>query len=88
MAHSTDPSTDPIIQPRVIRRLKDRRRVVDFGFREEFLDELDNVLCEMRRPDRIAERSVKSIGQRTQRASARVVQRAMEKGNQSVFRNL
>lgn len=88
MGRRNDANDAPIIQPRIIRKLKNRRRLVDMGFREEFLEELDEVVCEFRRPENVAERGVGTVGERTRRASARVVRRVLETGNETVFRNL
>jgi len=58
------------------------------GFRKEFLTELDRVVCDMRRPNQLAERSVKTLGERTQQASARTVSKVMQRGNETILTNL
>lgn len=46
----------PIVQPRLIRALKNRTRLVNLGLREEVLDNLEETVKERRRTDTVASR--------------------------------
>lgn len=46
---------NPVVEPKVIRKLKNRDRLVDFGVRQEILEELDKILSDRRKPDRISD---------------------------------
>ena len=91
---SSDESTgqNPLLQPRVVRLLKERNRVVDFGLREEFLDELEEIIAERRRPNRVAERATDEALERARSASRNPVRSRVEervsKMNETIFRNL
>jgi hypothetical protein len=52
---------DPLFEPRVIRFLKDRPRLVDKGVRKRLLEELENQVRERRKPDTVAEKAVRSV---------------------------
>lgn len=52
---------EPLFEPRVIRLLKDRPRLVDKGVRKELLEELENQMRERRKPDTVAEKAVRSV---------------------------
>jgi hypothetical protein len=92
MATGGDSIEDPLIEPKVIKRLKDRSRVVDFGMREEFLNELEFVTRERRKPDHIAEEAVKRGFQRAEEAGAGVAKERtkslLKRGNKTVFDKL
>lgn len=61
---------DPILQPRAIRFLKKRDRLIDMGMREEFLDEMEDRVVQRRRPDVVAEKTVKKAFNETAEAAA------------------
>lgn len=66
---------DPLIEPRVIRFLKDRPRLVDKGWRKELLEELENQMRERRKPDTIAEKAVRSVFRNAEEVGENVTQR-------------
>lgn len=47
---------NPLVQPRMVRLLKERPRLINFGIREEVLDQLDGQICKRRSPQHLAER--------------------------------
>jgi hypothetical protein len=83
---------DPLIEPRLIRRLRDRPRAVDFGFRDELLAQLDEVICDRRRPDNVAEQGVLMAFDRIQEAGGKVAKRRasnfLQNRNTDVLENL
>lgn len=65
-----DSELEPLVQPRLIRLLKNRPRLVDFGVREELLEELEQQVILRRTPDNVAESMISQIIRgTTQRAS-------------------
>lgn len=88
MGAADDDSSDPLVQPRVIRLLKNRRRVVDFGMRKEFWDELESVTENRRRPEEVSQRTVRSGFDRISTATSRVLRRGMEQANESILKEL
>lgn len=57
MPHTGDSDElDPLVQPRAIRLLKNRPRLVDKGIRREMLEELEKSVSERRRADTVAAR--------------------------------
>lgn len=46
----------PVLQPMVIRALKERNRVIDFGLREEMLEEMEIIISQRRTADTLASR--------------------------------
>lgn len=83
---------EPIIRPRLVRFLKDRERLVDFGMREEFFDELERQLSHRRRPDVVAESATDTTLERMREATKPVarqrVKDRMEKANSGLLKNL
>lgn len=83
---------EPLIQPRLIRMLKDRPRLIDFGLREEVLAELDNQICERRNPqtvaERISDRVSSEVSNTTRPVVRRRVQERMERMNRERLQNL
>lgn len=49
-------SDEPLIHPRLVRKLKERPRLIDFGLRKEVLEQLDQELCRRRSPQEVANR--------------------------------
>lgn len=47
---------EPLLQPRVIRMLRNRQRLINFGFREEVLEEMEETIARRRTTDTIAHR--------------------------------
>lgn len=90
--NSGSSDVDPLLQPKIIERLRDRPKLVDAGLREEFWDELANTARERRKPDRIAEEGVRKAFNRSAEAAAPPVRNRvrgkLEKANESVLNNL
>lgn len=66
---------EPILQPRLVRFLKDRPRLVDKGLRREFLEELEREMVERRKPDTVAERMARSTMDRFNQATGKVARK-------------
>ena len=90
----TDPEVreQPLVQPRVIRFLKERPRLVDYGVRREFLEEVEKGVVERRRPDTAAERFVENIRNRIGNAGGTVAKertkRVAERANEGPLRDV
>lgn len=68
----------PIMQPRLIRTLKNRNRIIDFGWREEVLDQAEDVIEQRRHPDTVAERMVQHVKQTAEGAGEPVIRNRMK----------
>lgn len=83
---------DPLIQPRLVRMLKDRPRLIDFGVRQEILDELDVRICRRRSPDEVANRLSEQVSNEVQNATRPVmknrVKNQVDKLNKNQLRRL
>lgn len=66
---------EPLLQPRLIRFLKNRPRLIDKGMRKEFLEELEQEVVERRKPDTIAEKMARSAMGRVNNATGKVARR-------------
>lgn len=74
---------EPLVQPRLVRFLKNRRKLIKGDVREEFLEELEKNIERRRMPDTAAERMVESLLNRSREtvapvASDRAKKRASE----------
>ena len=87
-----DPRNEPLVEPRVIKRLKDRPRIVDWGVRKQFLEQLEKVAIERRKPGNVARGAVRTGFDRFQEAGEDVAkettEEVLEKGNNSIFKRL
>lgn len=87
-----DGSPSPLVKPRVVRVLRDRPRMVDFGLREEALDELDTIMCERRDPANVAESAVRDGFNNAADAAAppvrNLVRGRLQEANQGILDNL
>lgn len=83
---------EPILRPRLVRFLKERDRLVDFGFREEFLNELESQVAQRRAPTQLAEKATDAATERARDSAKPVVRdrvrRKMEEANSGVLENL
>lgn len=70
----------PIVQPRLIRFLKNRRKLLGGGIRDEFWEEIERNVTERRKPDTAAERAVGNVVDRVQEASFPVAKRRVKDG--------
>lgn len=69
----------PLMEPRVVRLLKERTRIVDFGMRREVLEEMEVIIQERRKPNRVAKRATDNILSRAQEATRRPLSDRVEK---------
>lgn len=92
MAPDTEAETQPLFQPRVIRFLKDRPKLVGGGLREDFWEEVENNVAERRKPDTAAERLVQNIMERVAESSAPVARKRIRdrfvNANEGLLENL
>lgn len=83
---------EPLVQPRLIRFLKDRPRLVDKGVRRELLEQLENQAIQRRRPDTAAEKAVQSFFNRFNEAGGQVARerakKRMRKANEGPLKGL
>lgn len=70
---------NPLIQPKLVRMLKQRSRLIDLGIREEVLDQLDNRMCQRRSPRHIAERLSDTVVNEASDATRPVMRDRVEK---------
>jgi len=84
--------TNPLVQPRVIRTLKDRPRLIDLGFRQEVLEQMESAMARRRSPDVIAERATQEVKQTAEEATEPVVRDRLrsrvEKANNGILNKL
>lgn len=82
----------PLLQPRAVRALRKRPRLVDMGVREEVLIELEKNIVERRTADTLAHRVSQNIAQNMAEAGEPVVRnrakKALDRANESVFSSL
>lgn len=82
----------PLLQPRVIRFLKQRSKLVDLGFREEVLEQLEAQIVERRTPSRVAEKAADETMNRARESTTPVVRdrvrERMEQANESMLDGL
>lgn len=69
---------EPLLQPRVIRMLKNRDRVVNLGLREEILEEMEQVISRRRTTDTIAHRVSTTMADMLRDSGEPVVRNRME----------
>lgn len=85
-------SDQPLLQPRIIRLLKDRPRLISFGLREDVLDELDAKMCQRRSPqslaDKLSDVLVNEASDSMRPAIRRRAEQRVSKMNETVFQNL
>lgn len=72
---SGEEELQPIVQPHLVRFLKDRPRLIDKGMRREFLEELEHQMKIRRQPDTAAERAVNLVFDRARDAGKGVAKR-------------
>lgn len=90
----TDDETpaQPLLEPRLVRFLKNRPRLVNRGFREEFLEHLEQNVRLRRTPDAMAERSVQEFIKRFEEAGGSVAKnrtkQALDKANKGPLNKL
>lgn len=87
-----NPEAEPLVQPRLIRTLKNRDKLIDFGVREEVLEQAEDIIKRRRHPDTVAERVTQRISQTAKDASEPVVRDRLKnrvnQANESVLKKL
>lgn len=82
----------PICRPWLVRALRKRPKLVEIETRERFLERMDQVMCERRKPDRVAKRlsrnSLRSIEDSMEPAVAETVKDRMEDANEGLLKRL
>lgn len=83
---------DPIIQPRLVRFLKNRPRAIDAGIREEVLEGMERRIAQRRKPDTVAEKMIdRAFNEVADAAAPPFRDRArnrLENANQGILRNM
>lgn len=83
---------DPLFQPKIIKRLQGRERVVDMGLREEMLQALEHELTERRRPDNVSDRATREVAERARNSTEPVIKnrlrKRMEDANEGILSRL
>lgn len=93
MPEPDNPARDkPVVQPRLVRFLKNRPKLVGGGLREELWEEMEQALTERRTPDKVAERGTKKAIQEAAGVADPVARRriadAMESANEGPLEKL
>jgi len=83
---------NPLVQPRVVRALKNRPRLVDMGFREEMLDNMEAEIIQRRTTDTVAHRISSEVAESVSNAGKPVVRNRvrdrMDKANEGILNRL
>ena len=70
---------EPLMSPKLVRALRNRNRLVDFGVRESMLEGVEQQIKERRKPSRVSERASSTVAD-TVRNAAEPVTRDVAKG--------
>jgi len=73
-------SQEPLIQPILVRFLKNRRKLVGGNLREEILQEMERNMEHRRMPDTAAEKIVQGAIQRTEDVTGNVARKRAKSG--------
>lgn len=82
-----DKRTDPVLQPRLVRFLRERPKLVEFGMREKALESVERNIAERRTPEIMADRfamTAESITRPVMRDAARD---RLENANEGILEN-
>lgn len=92
MAEPESPATEPLVQPKLARFLKERRKLIGGDIREELWEQVENNIVERRRPDTAAERAVQKAFEEAAESVGPVARnrmmRRMERANEGFLKNL
>lgn len=93
MAEPNEMARDqPLVKPRLIRFLKNRRKLIGGQLRTELWSEVDKNVTQRRKPDTMAEKTVQRLLEEIQEASFPVmrerVRNRMERSNERALRRL
>lgn len=69
----------PLVQPKAVRALKERPRLVDMGVREEMLEQLEMQIAERRSADTVAARLSHAIADSAKQSAEPVVRDRVSK---------
>lgn len=87
-----DEAIKPLAEPRLVQFLKNRPRLIDRGLRREFLQQLEMNIRERRKPDTMAEKTVKRMFEELEQAGGGVAKertkRFMERANDGPLERL
>lgn len=87
-----DGEKEPLMQPRVVKALKNRPRLVDFGVRKQMLEGLEESIAERRHPDRVSERAsstaAETAKQAAEPAARDVLGSVLDRANNTIFNRL
>jgi len=81
---SEDSGESPILHPHIIRKLKDRNRLVDFGVRKEILSSVEDRVKQRRKPSNVADRASSRVMSDVSNAGQSVMSDRLRKGLESV----
>lgn len=85
-------SQEPLMQPRLVRFLKNRRKLVGGKLREEILEEVERNMEQRRMPDTAAEKIVQNAMRRTEEVTGSVARKKAKSGinkiNETVLEGL
>ena len=65
----TDPEKEPILQPRLVRALRKRPKLIELEARERFLKNLEENISERRCPPNISDRLGRNVSKSIQQAA-------------------
>jgi len=74
MSEENDPERQPVVQPRLIRFARRRPKLVNLEFRDEFLKNLEENVCERRCPPNISDSAGRTVAMSAERAVEPVLQ--------------
>lgn len=78
----------PLCQPRLVRFLRQRPRLVDFGLREQALANLEHNMCERRKPDKVAEHASKQLQEAGEPVVRDTLREQLSQANERLFSRL
>lgn len=82
------PADQPVLQPRLVRFLRKRPKLVEFEMREEFLEHLEQNIRERRKPGTVAQRLSRTVEDASEPVIRDTLRRRLEKANDSLLRRL
>lgn len=93
MAQSDDTAElEPLLQPRLIRFMRDRPRLIDRGIRKEALDDLETIVAERRTTDSVANTVGRQVSSTLQDVTGRLARtetkKQLDKANQKQLKRL
>jgi len=68
----------PLVEPRLLEALRNRPRLIDFGYREMACESMCESVKERRKPAKVADRLSKQVAEAAQDTGARVTKQVAE----------